>query len=121
MLSTVARAGAFAVAVTVSTAGLAAAHTPYDGRWTLSITTTSGACDPSYTFPVEINNGAVSFPGLVKAKGRVSRKGGVQVSVSVPGKWASGAGRLTPASGSGRWVGKAGESRCTGTWTAQKI
>jgi hypothetical protein len=120
MIRKLAQASLFAALIASSSAGIASAHTTYDGRWSLSITTVSGACDPSYTFPVEISNGAVSFPGLVKAKGRVSAKGGVQVSVSVPGKWASGSGRLTAGSGNGRWVGKAGEERCSGTWTAQR-
>ena len=78
MIGNIARAGVRALAVTVSTAGVATAGTPYDGRWSLSIVTQHGTCD-TYNFPVNITNGAVTFPGLVKASGRVTAKGGVRV------------------------------------------
>ena len=45
---------------------------PYDGRWSLSIVTKRGTCD-AYNFPVEISNGNVTFPGLAKANGRVTK------------------------------------------------
>ena len=115
----IARASILAFAITAATAGIAAAGTPYDGRWSLSITTTRGACD-TYNFPVDISNGRVSFPGLNKASGQVSAKGAVKVFVSAAGKSASGSGQLTPGSGSGRWSGKSGTDTCSGTWTAQR-
>ena len=119
MTSNFARASMLALAVTAATVGAASASTPYDGRWSLSITTTRGACD-TYNFPVDISNGRVSFPGLNKASGRVSAKGAVKVFVSAAGKSASGSGQLTPGSGSGRWSGKSGADTCSGTWTAQR-
>ena len=72
MIGNIARASILAFAVIASTAGVAAASTPYDGRWSLSIVTQRGACD-TYNFPVNITNGAVTFPGLVKASGRVAQ------------------------------------------------
>ena len=120
MISKFARAGILVFAITVPVCSVAAAHTAYDGRWSLSIVTQRGGCDPSYNFPVEISNGNVSFPGLVRAKGHVAPGGSVRVSVAVPGKSASGSGRLSLGSGSGRWTGKSGEARCSGTWTAQR-
>ena len=112
-------ASVLALAVTAASASAAAASTPYDGRWSLSITTTRGACD-TYNFPVDISNGRVSFPGLNKASGQVSAKGAVKVFVSAAGKSAAGSGQLTPGSGSGRWSGKSGTDTCSGTWTAQR-
>jgi hypothetical protein len=120
MIGRIAATAALAIAVTAPAVDLAAAGSAYDGRWSLSIVTQKGTCDPSYNFPVEITNGNVSFPGLVKANGRVTAKGAVRVSVSVPGKSASGSGRLTKGSGSGHWTGKSGEDRCSGIWTAQR-
>jgi len=114
-----ARASVLTLAVTAATVSAAAASTPYDGRWSLSITTTRGACD-TYNFPVDISNGRVSFPGLNKASGQVSAKGAVKVFVSAAGKSAAGSGQLTPGSGSGRWSGKSGTDTCSGTWTAQR-
>ena len=102
MIGNIARASVLALAVTVSTAGVAAAGTPYDGRWSLSIVTQHGTCD-TYNFPVNITNGAVTFPGLVKASGRVTAKGGVRVFVAAGGKSASGSGnfRSVRAAGAG--------------------
>jgi hypothetical protein len=119
MISKMARASILAVAVAASTASVASARTVYDGRWSLSIVTQRGACD-SYKFPVEINNGHVSFPGLNKASGRVAANGAVRVFVSAGGKSASGSGRLSPGAGSGRWSGRSGSDRCSGIWTAQR-
>jgi hypothetical protein len=119
MFGQIARAGILAVVTVASTAGFAAAATPYDGRWSLSIVTEHGACE-TYNFPVDITNGNVTFPGLVRAKGRVSAGGGVRVYVAVTGKSASGSGTLSQGSGRGRWTGKSGEARCSGTWTAQR-
>src|ERR1700681_827166 len=89
MIGNIVRASILAAAFTAPTVGAASASTPYDGRWSLSIVTQHGACD-AYNFPVDITNGNVSFPGLVKANGRVNRGGGVHVFVSAGGKSASG-------------------------------
>lgn len=119
MFGKIAATSLLALAAIASTASAASARSPYDGRWSLTINTQRGTCD-TYNFPVEIVNGHVSFPGLVRASGRVAKGGAVKVAVAVPGKWASGSGRLTAMNGNGRWVGKSGEDRCSGTWTAQK-
>lgn len=119
MIASFARASVLALAAVASTASIASASSPYDGRWSLSIVTQKGACD-AYNFPVNIENGHVSVPGLVRANGRVTAKGAVRVTVAVQDKSASGSGRLSLGSGSGRWSGKSGEARCSGTWTAQR-
>ena len=117
MIGKFARACVFASAMAMPTG--ASAGTTYDGAWSLSIVTERGTCD-RYNFPVRIVNGQVSFPGLVKAHGRVTGKGSVRVFVSAGGKSASGSGRLTIGSGGGRWTGKSGSDRCSGSWTAQR-
>jgi hypothetical protein len=119
MISKIARTGILAFVITAPVCGIAAAHTAYDGRWSLSIVTQRGACD-TYNFPVQIENGRVTFPGLVKASGRVAAGGVVRVTVAAGDKSASGSGKLTLGSGSGRWSGHSGEARCSGTWTAQR-
>ena len=107
--------------MSVTAAGASAAATVYDGAWRLTFTTTRGACDRTYNFHVRIDNGIVSHANLVKFRGRVSRGGAVRASVSVPGKFAAGSGRLTRTAGKGRWSGHAGKDRCSGTWAAQKF
>jgi hypothetical protein len=113
-------AGVLALALGLAGAERASAATVYDGGWSLTFLTQRGACDSRYHFNVQITNGIVSHANLVKFRGRVSRGGAVRASVSVPGKFAAGSGRLTRTEGRGRWAGHAGKARCSGTWTARK-
>ena len=121
MSSRIARASILALIVIESTGDIAAARTVYDGWWSLTFLTRRGGCDPSYNFTVQIANGIVSHPNLVKFRGRVSRGGAVRASVSVPGKYAAGSGRMSRTSGQGRWAGFAGKDRCSGVWAAQRL
>jgi hypothetical protein len=96
------------------------AHSAYDGSWDLSFVTQSGACDPSYNFTVNISDGIVTHPNLVRFKGYVAHSGAVRASMTVQDKFASGTGRLFGTTGRGKWSGHAGSSRCSGYWTAQR-
>ena len=98
----------------------ASAATIYDGSWALTIRTARGACDPAYNFQVNVRNGIISHPNLVRLRGRVTGKGAVRVSVAVPGKFAAGSGRMTRNAGRGRWSGHSNNARCSGSWTAQR-
>jgi hypothetical protein len=102
-------------------AGMAQARSAYDGSWDLVFMTQRGACDASYNFTVNIDNGIVTHPNLVRFKGYVARSGTVRASVTVQDKYASGTGRLSNTSGRGTWSGYAGNARCSGYWTAQRI
>jgi hypothetical protein len=121
MIGRIAGASILAFVATASTASIAAAGTIYDGQWNLTITTERGTCEASYHFVVDINNGIVSHPNLVKLHGRVAKGGSVQVSVSAAGKTAAGAGRMSRSSGRGRWTGHSGQDRCSGSWAAQRL
>ncbi|MGY3578818.1 hypothetical protein [Bradyrhizobium sp. USDA 4504] len=96
------------------------ANSAYDGSWDLLFVTQRGACDPTYNFSVNITDGFVTHPNLVKFRGHVARSGAVRASVSVPDKYASGSGRLSGNSGRGTWSGFSGNARCSGYWTAQR-
>lgn len=121
MIKHLTRAALVAFAIATLPAANAFATTVYDGGWSLTFITQRGPhCDRSYGFNVRIANGIVSHANLVKFKGRVSRGGGVTASVSVPGKFASGTGRLTRTDGRGRWSGYSNKNRCSGIWTARK-
>jgi hypothetical protein len=96
------------------------AVTIYDGSWNLVFATQRGACDPTYNFTVNINNGVVTHPNLVRFRGYVRRSGAVRASVTVMDKHASGTGRLRTTTGRGTWSGYSGTERCGGSWTAQK-
>ena len=120
MIGRIAGAVIVAAAMTMSIAGTAGAGSAYDGSWSLSITTERGNCDRNYYFQVQVSNGVVSHPNLVKFRGHVSNSGHARVSVTVMDKHASGSGKLTRTSGRGRWTGRSGSDRCAGSWTAQR-
>jgi hypothetical protein len=88
--------------------------------WSLVFVTQRGECEPSYSSDVNIANGIVSHPNLVRFTGRVSANGLVHASVTVHDKYASGSGKLTKTDGQGTWKGRSGTARCSGYWTAQK-
>jgi hypothetical protein len=116
------RAIALSLLIVCCTASSTAAKSSvaFDGSWHMAFVTRSGACDPSYDFTVNVSNGIVSHPNLVRFKGYVQSSGLVRASVTVQDKYASGSGRLAGASGKGTWSGRSGNSRCVGYWTAQR-
>ena len=120
MFGRIVRAGIVAFVTAAATFGTAAAGTAYDGSWGLTIVTVRGACDRNYYFQVQVTNGIVSHPNLVRLRGRVSPSGVARVSVSVMDKHASGSGRLSRTTGRGRWTGYSGSDRCSGYWIAQR-
>jgi hypothetical protein len=111
---------AIAASCLVAFVSVAQARSAYDGSWDLLFVTQRGACDPTYNFSVNITDGVVTHPNLVKFRGHVARSGAVRASVTVPDKYASGLGRLSGNSGSGTWSGYSGGARCSGYWTAQR-
>jgi len=115
ILTCVAAVGCFVGFVSV-----AEARSAYDGSWDLIFVTQRGACDPTYNFTVNITDGIVTHPNLVRFRGYVARSGAVRASVTVQDKFASGSGRLSSNSGRGTWSGYSGNARCSGYWTAQR-
>ena len=109
-----------AAACSLAAASAAHARSAYDGSWDLSFVTQTGSCDPNYNFTVDITDGIVTHPNLVRFKGYVAKSGSVRASVTVQDKFASGTGRLFETSGRGSWSGYAGSARCSGYWTAQR-
>jgi hypothetical protein len=109
-----------AAACFIAPASVAHAHSAYDGSWDLVFVTQSGSCDPSYNFTVNVSDGIVTHPNLVKFKGYVAKSGSVHASVTVHDKFAFGTGRFFGTSGRGKWSGRAGNARCSGYWTAQR-
>lgn len=92
----------------------------YDGAWHLTFATQAGPCDAAYEFDVDISNGEITEPNLVRFHGQVAPGGVVRASVTVQNKSASGSGRLSRADGRGTWTGRSGGASCSGYWTAQK-
>jgi hypothetical protein len=99
----------------------ARARTPFDGDWSVLISTGNGACAPSYRFGVQIFEGSITYQsGGVSLQGRVTPKGAVRVTVQSDGQSASGQGHLSMMRGGGVWRGQATGSACSGTWVAER-
>ena len=113
--------------ISVSVAGsllgltsVAEARSLYDGSWNLLFVTQRGTCDPNYNFTVNINDGIVTHPNLVRFRGYVAPSGAVRATVAVQDKYASGTGKLSNNTGRGTWRGHSGTTLCTGYWTARR-
>jgi hypothetical protein len=104
----------------ISLAPAAHARSAYDGSWDLVFVTQRGACDSSYSFTVDVTNGIVTHPNIVRFRGHVAKSGAVRASVTVQDKYASGAGKLSATTGRGTWSGRSGSARCSGYWTARR-
>jgi hypothetical protein len=111
---------AMAAGCLVAFVSVAQARSAYDGSWILIFVTQRGACDATYNFSVNITDGIVTHPNLVRFRGYVARSGAVRASVTVQDKFASGSGRLSSNSGHGTWSGHSGNAHCSGYWTAQR-
>ena len=111
---------AIAASCLVAFLSVAQARSAYDGSWDLLFVTQRGGCDPTYNFSVNITDGVVTHPNLVRFRGHVAGSGTVHASVTVPDKYASGSGRLSRNSGRGTWSGYSGGTRRSGYWTAQR-
>jgi hypothetical protein len=104
----------------VAQTSMAQARSAYDGSWDLAFVTQKGACDPSYNFTVNVSDGIVTHPNLIKFKGYVAKSGSVHASVTVQDKFASGTGWLFGTSGRGKWSGSSEvrNARATGSRNA---
>jgi hypothetical protein len=119
------RAGVLASALALAGAGLtgpAFAGSPYDGNWSVVITTRVGACDPTARYRLQIANGAVvnGSDKDIKVSGQVSRDGTVSVSVRSGDAWAAASGHLSGETGTGTWKGHGSSGACEGTWVAER-
>jgi type 1 fimbria pilin len=103
----------------IAAAGLAAApaaaQTPYDGLWNVTVMTKSGSCEPTTRSTLTVADGKVSAPGAGVA-GSVGREGLVRVSIH--GAYANG--QLSGNAGSGKWNGASAGIPCSGRWEASR-
>jgi hypothetical protein len=106
---------ATAALATCTLAGSAVAQMPYDGLWTVTVVTKTGACEPSARYPLTVTDGVVTASGA-DISGRVNRDGNVRVSIR--GTHANG--QLSGNAGSGKWNGASGGVPCSGRWEASR-
>jgi hypothetical protein len=103
-------AALLATVVVLAAGTVARARTSFDGTWSVTIITDSGACDRAYRAPVRIINGQVASEGdqSFNIFGRVQPNGRVVVAVTRGGQRADGSGRLSGRRGQGVWYAPAG-------------
>ncbi len=94
----------------------------FDGSWSVVVITDSGTCDRAYRYGVQISNGRIFYQGGsgVDIFGRVGPRGQVSVQVRQGDQQATGAGRLSQASGGGHWNGASPDRQCAGHWIAER-
>jgi hypothetical protein len=123
MTSSRLRAGLLVSALALAgAAGSAFASSPYDGNWSVIITTRAGACDPTSRYRLQITNGVVvnGNSNDIDVSGKVSRDGNVSVSVHSGDAGATAIGHLSGDTGSGTWKGHGSNGECEGTWVAER-
>jgi type 1 fimbria pilin len=92
------------------------AQTPYDGQWQVTITTSSGSCEPSASSMLTVADGKISAAGA-NVSGSVGHEGLVKVSIN--GAYANG--QISGNSGSGKWNGASAGIPCSGRWQASRL
>ena len=114
--------GAALVPVLLFAASPARSAQSFDGTWSVLIVTDYGSCDRAYRYGVQIANGRVLYDGAsgVDVSGTVGSRGQMNVTVRAGDQQASGSGRLSGVSGTGRWSGASPGQLCGGHWTAER-
>ena len=92
----------------------------YVGLWNVLIITQAGSCDPAYSYPFRVAGGRISTAGAANVSGSVGPGGVVVVRISAGGRVASGNGRLSGSTGSGRWIARVSSGNCSGRWQATR-
>src|SRR5205085_3144756 len=106
---------ASALTAAVLAAAPAAAQTPYDGLWQVTVVTKAGSCEPSTHSTLTVTDGRVSAAGA-DVTGSIGREGLVRVSIN----GAHANGQLNGNAGSGKWNGASAGIPCSGRWEASR-
>ncbi|SRR6266480_2794587 len=114
-IDTVFSALVFASTATALMIAPAAAQTPYDGLWNVTIVTKTGSCEPSTRSTLTVTDGKISAAGA-DVSGSIGREGLVKVSIG--GAYANG--QLSGNAGSGKWNGASAGVPCSGRWEASR-
>jgi type 1 fimbria pilin len=107
---------AFFASLLASAAAPAFAQSPYDGQWQVTITTSTGSCEPTASSMLTVSDGKISAAGA-NVSGSIGREGLVKVSIN--GAYANG--QITGNSGSGKWNGASAGIPCSGRWQASRL
>jgi hypothetical protein len=91
----------------------------FDGTWSVQLVADSGFCGSGTQQTLMVENGSVRAGSMgVSVSGDVGPSGSVSLSLQRTGIQGSASGKLSGASGSGRWT--VASLGCSGVWTAQR-
>ncbi|MCW5714329.1 MAG: hypothetical protein KIT43_07455 [Bauldia sp.] len=101
-------------------AAAANSPTPFDGGWSVAVTSPTASCDLPDAVPIRVSGGAVRYDGWFgpRTTGEVHPNGSLAVSISYRSDIVNVSGVLSGTSGSGRWVSPTLD--CGGTWVATR-
>jgi hypothetical protein len=89
------------------------------GRYAVTITTDSGACEAKINWTVGIVEGRIEERGLfIRTTGQVNAKGAVTLRVVKGSDTLAASGQLTDEGGNGTWTSPSRD--CSGRWQAAK-
>ncbi|MGH6847684.1 MAG: hypothetical protein ACREC0_09645 [Methylocella sp.] len=92
----------------------------HDGIYAVDIVTRRGDCDRAHNWMIAVSGGRVSSAGdpLMKASGRINRRGIVALAFERFGQAATATGKLARGTGSGTW--SSATMQCAGSWRATR-
>jgi len=115
LLTKLALAMAFASAATAS----AYASAPFDGTWSVQLTTQKGRCDPTYSWSVAVTDGRIDNDGMfLQAAGSIDHHGRVRLQVTHGADVLAATGAARGRYASGAW--RSPTMRCSGAWRAAR-
>ena len=93
------------------------ASAPFDGTWSVQLTTQKGHCDASYSWSVAVNDGRFTDAGLfMQAAGSINARGRVNLEVTHGSDVLAATGAVKGQIGRGDW--RSPTMRCSGAWVA---
>jgi hypothetical protein len=116
---------AVAVAAAFSVLGFAALAkgAPYDGSWSMVLTTTNGHCGV-IKMGMAVNGGHISATSgrfvthKIFLNGLISGSGATKINGVAGPRQAKGVGQFSRVKGVGKWNGTGPSGVCSGVWTA---
>ncbi|MGQ7792504.1 hypothetical protein ACUN0C_08865 [Faunimonas sp. B44] len=114
------RAGAIGIALTLAVPAAPAFAAPFDGTWSVTMSTDSGSCPVRRRAVVTVRDGKVTYAGAerVTADGSVGASGRVDVRFVYEGDRLDARGSVKGSIGSGSWTSPT--ENCQGSWMARK-
>lgn len=96
----------------------ASAH--FDGKWTVTVSSSDKRCAVRYAVPIRVDEGQVEYAGMFRADadGEIRKNGDLKVVFEHKKTVVVATGSLKGTSGKGQWTSPSKD--CGGGWVARK-